>query len=157
MEGLAAVEYARINKIRVGIRHARKAVGGFWTVRGNLYLNSIHYTMESSLKNPRAWTLFMHEVRHLQQGMITALSIFGELDAWQYEFKVYKRITGKNLDTRLEELLALPLNYDRSNLQRARTLMMAYARKGYAAGFLPLYPLTREIRYWFTGRIKPDN
>jgi len=157
MEGLAAAEYAQINKIRVGIRHAGKAVGGFWTLRGNIFLNSIHYTMDSSLRDPRAWTLFIHEVRHLQQGMITALSIFGELDAWQYEFKVYKRITGKNLDARLEEILALPLNYDRPNLQHARTLMIAYARKGYAAGILPLYPLTREVRYWFTAGINPDN
>ncbi|MBL8102380.1 MAG: hypothetical protein JNM02_07620 [Anaerolineales bacterium] len=151
-EGHEAVEYVRARKIKVGMRRARKSVGAFWTLEGKFFLNSIHHTKESVLENPRAWTLFVHEVRHLQQGALTALSIYGELDAWQVEFNLYKRLTGKSLHAVLEELLSLPLNMDRKNLEHARKLMMQYAGKGYGANWLPLYPIHKEIRYWVTRR-----
>jgi len=149
-EGRQAVEYVRTNRIRIGLKRARKSVGAFWTLTRKFYLNSAYYTHESSLVDPRAWTIFVHEVRHLQQGPITALSLYGELDAWQYEFRLYKRITGQELKPALEELLSLPLSHDRANLRRARDLMTAFAGKGYLAWILPLYPITREIRYWIT-------
>ncbi len=151
-EGRDAVEYVRSRKIKVGMRRARKNVGAFWTFPGNFFLNSIHYTKESILENPRAWTLFVHEVRHLQQGILTALSIYGELDAWQVEFKLYKKLTGKTLPTVLEELTSLPLTMDRNILQHARKLMTQYAGKGYLANLLPLYPIHKEIKYWVTRR-----
>jgi hypothetical protein len=151
-EGREAVEYVRTKKIRVGMRRARKSVGAFWTLEGKFFLNSVHHTYDSVLENPRAWTLFVHEVRHLQQGMLTALSIYGELDAWQVEFNLYKRLTGKTLHKNLEELLSLPLNMNRDNLQHARRLMIQYAGKSYGANWLPLYPIHKEIKYWVTRR-----
>ncbi len=151
-EGREAVEYVRTKKIRVGMRRARKSVGAFWTLEGKFFLNSVHHTYDSVLENPRAWTLFVHEVRHLQQGMLTALSIYGELDAWQVEFNLYKRLTGKTLHKNLEELLSLPLNMNRDNLQNARRLMIQYAGKSYGANWLPLYPIHKEIKYWVTRR-----
>jgi hypothetical protein len=151
-EGREAVDYVRTRKIKVGMRRARKSVGAFWTLEGNFFLNSIHHTQESILENPRAWTLFVHEVRHLQQGMLTALSIYGELDAWQVEFNLYKRLTGKTLHATLEELLSLPLNMDRDTLQRAREIMIQYAGKSYGANWLPLYPIHKELKFWVTRR-----
>ena len=151
-EGREAVDYVRTRKIKVGMRRARKSVGAFWTLEGNFFLNSIHHTQESILENPRAWTLFVHEVRHLQQGMLTALSIYGELDAWQVEFNLYKRLTGKTLHATLEELLSLPLNMDRDTLQRAREIMIQYAGKSYGANWLPLYPIHKELKYWVLHR-----
>jgi hypothetical protein len=149
-EGRLAVEYIRGKKTRVGVKHARKSVGAFWTLPGNIHLNSIHHTYESTLTNPRAWTLLIHEVRHLQQGWITALSVHGELEAWQYEFNAYKKLINRKLVPVLEELLSLPLNFDRDVLRRTRVLMQAYAGRGYRIDLLPLYPLGREIKYWFT-------
>lgn len=151
-EGRDAVEYVRARKIKVGMRRARKSVGAFWTLERKFYLNSVHYTAESILENPRAWTLFVHEVRHLKQGALTALSIYGELDAWQVEFNLYRKLIGKPLQATLEELLSLPLNMDRNNLRRARGLMIQHAGKGYGANLLPLYPIHKEIKYWITRR-----
>ncbi len=151
-EGREAVEYVRANKTKVGLIRARKSVGAFWTLTRRIGLNSRYYTRESSLENPRALTIFVHEVRHLQQGPMTALSIYGELDAWQYEFRLFKKITGKALHATLEELLTLPLNFDRANLRRAQRLMTKFAGRGYAAWILPLYPITQEIRFWVTRR-----
>jgi hypothetical protein len=149
-EGAEAARFVRRNNIRVGFRRARKSVGAFWKWGRRFYLNKVHYTMESALENPRAWTLFVHEVRHLQQGAFTAMSVYGELDAWQCEFRLLKKLTGQTLKPELEELLALPLGYDRAILKRARKLMNSFASVWYGAWILPLYPIHKEILFWVT-------
>ncbi|MEW6406543.1 MAG: hypothetical protein AB1649_32565 [Chloroflexota bacterium] len=152
-EGYATVKYLRARGTKIGIKRARKSVGGFWTPTGSIFLNSIHHSYEGSLDNPRAWTLLIHEARHLQQGLLTALSVYGELDAWQHEFRIYKKLTNSEFSPALEELLRLPLNWDRTNLAQARHLMQTHAGKGYRIDLLPLYPLPKEIRYWLTRRV----
>lgn len=149
-EGREAVDYIRTKKTYIGVKRARKSVGAFWTLAKSAYLNSTHYSQEASLTSPNAWVLLIHEVRHLQQGPLTALSIYGELDAWQYQLQVLKKITGKQLVPPLEEILSLPLNMNRKNLQHARQLMTQFAGKSYGAGLLPLYPIHKEIGYWLT-------
>jgi hypothetical protein len=148
-EGKEAVDYIRAHKTYIGIKRARKSVGAFWTLTRAAYLNSLHYSQESSLVNPNAWTVLIHEVRHLQQGWLKALSIYGELDAWQYQFRLLKKLTGNQVAPVLEEILSLPLNMERKNLQHARQLMTRYAGKRYGANWLPLYPIHQEIKYWF--------
>lgn len=149
-EGAEAVRFVRENRIRVGMKRARKSVGAFWTLERSFYLNKVHYTMESALENPRAITLFVHEVRHLQQGILTAMSIYGELEAWQYEFRLYKKLTGKTLKPELGELLALPLSYERATLRHAQRLMTKFAGFWYMAWMLPLYPIHKELMFSIT-------
>jgi len=107
-----------------------------------------HYSYETPLDDLRVKTLIIHEARHLQQGMVTALSVYGELDAWQLEFGIYHRVQGQYPHPVIAELMTLPLKYDRGVLKKAAVLMQAYAGKGYRVDLLPLYPLDREIRYW---------
>jgi len=149
-EGAAAVRFVKEKQVKVGMRRARKSVGAFWTLSQNFYLNSVYFTRESALENPRAWTIFVHEARHLQQGALTAISVYGELDAWQVEFRLYKKLTGKTLKPEFEELLGLPLSFDRAVLKRARQLMSAIAGFWYGAWILPLYPIHKEVSYWVT-------
>jgi hypothetical protein len=149
-EGKAAVDFIRKRRTQIGIKKARPNVGAFWTVFGNIRLNSHYYTYETPLDDLRIKTLIIHEARHLQQGLLTALSVYGELDAWQLEFRVYHRIKGKYPHSAIAELMTLPLEYDRDVLKKAVTLMQAYAGKGYRIDLLPLYPLGREIRYRLT-------
>lgn len=149
-EGAEAVRFVREKKIRVGMKRARRSVGAYWAWTKSFYLNKVHYTMESALENPRAVTLFVHEVRHLQQGILTAMSVYGELDAWQYEFRLYKKLTGKELKPELEELLSLPLGNDRAVLKKAQGLMTKFAGVWYLAWLLPLYPLHKEMLFWVT-------
>jgi hypothetical protein len=151
-EGRQAVDYIRRHKTHIGLKRARKSVGAFWTLTRSAYLNSAHHSQEAALISPHAWSLLIHEVRHLQQGWLMAFSIYGELDAWQYQFLVIKKITGKQLAPKLEEILTLPLNMDRENLRHAQKLMTEYAGKSYGANWLPLYPIHKEIRYWLAGR-----
>jgi hypothetical protein len=152
-EGHAAVDYIRAHRTRINLRRARPGVGAFWTIRGAINLNSFHYTYESTLTQPRAWTSLIHEVRHLQQGFFTALSVYGELEAWQTEYRVYFRLLKLNPTPALEELLSLTVNWDRANLRLARDLMIQHAGRGYRIDLLPLYPLPLEIKYVLTGRI----
>ena len=151
-EGKAAVDFIRARRTQIGIKRARPSVGAFWTMFGNIRLNSHYYTYETPLDDLRIKTLIIHEARHLQQGPIVALSVYGELDAWQLEFRVYHRIKGKYPHSAIAELMTLPLEYDRAVLRNAVNLMQAYAGKGYRIDPLPLYPLGREIQYWLTRR-----
>jgi hypothetical protein len=149
-EGRSAVEFLRTRQTKIGFRQVRPNVGAFWTVFGNIHLNSRYYTYETPFDDLRIKTLIIHEARHLQQGLIVALSVYGELDAWQLEFGIYHRIKGKYPHPAIAELMNLPLGYDRAILQEAARLMQRYAGKGYRADLLPLFPLPREIKYWIT-------
>ena len=148
-EGRAAVNFLRSRGTKVGFKKVRPNVGAFWTVFGNIRLNSHYYGYNTSLDDLRIKTLIVHEVRHLQQGLFTALSVYGELDAWQLEFGIYHRVRGRYPHPAVAELMTLPLKYDRNVLRKAVKLMQDYAGKGYRADLLPLYPWGREIRYWF--------
>jgi hypothetical protein len=119
-------------------------------VFGNIRLNSHYYNYDTPLDDLRIKTLIIHETRHLHQGLFTALSVYGELDAWQLEFKLYHRIKGKYPHAAISELMTLPLEYNRDQLRKAAKLMQDYAGKEYRIDLLPLYPLGREIRYWLT-------
>jgi hypothetical protein len=151
-EGRTAVEFLRARGTRIGFQRARPNIGAFWTVFGNIRLNSRYYTYETPLDDLRIRTLVIHEARHLQQGIVTALSVYGELDAWQLEFGIYYRIKGNYPHAAVAELMTLPLEYDRSVLKQAARLMQTYAGNGYRVDLLPLFPLGKEIKYWVTRR-----
>jgi hypothetical protein len=146
-EGRAAVEFIHTHKTKIGFKRVRPNIGAFWTVFGNIRLNSLYYTYETPFDDLRIKTLIIHEARHLQQGLMTALSVYGELDAWQLEFGIYHRIKGVYPHAAIEELMNLPLKHDRTVLKKAAHLMQAYAGKGYRADLLPLFPAGREIKY----------
>ena len=146
-EGQAAANYVRGHRTCIGFRQVRKNIGAFWTIFGNINLNTRHYTLETDPADPRVTTLLIHEVRHLRQGLVTALSVYGELEAWQLQFRLYHSMTNIKMPRAIEEMTSLPLNWDRVVLRRASELMQEYAGKGYRADLLPLYPLGKEIFY----------
>lgn len=152
-EGSAAASYLRAHKTRIGFRKARASVGAFWTPFGALYFNALHYSSRMNPADARMLTLLIHETKHLQQGLIAALSVYGELEAWQLQFSVYHRKTNEKMSPTIEALLALPLGWDRATLRRARELMQEHAGKGYRVDLLPLYPLGKEIRYRLWGKM----
>jgi hypothetical protein len=147
-EGCAAVEFLKARRVKIGFKKVRPNIGAFWTSFGNIRLNSHYYSYETALDDLRIRTLIVHEARHLQQGLVTALSVYGELDAWQLEFGVYHRVKGRYPHPAIAELMQLPLMGDRAVLKKAAGLMQDYAGKGYRVDLLPLYPLGREIQYW---------
>ena len=151
-EGRVAADFLRARRAKIGFRRVRPNVGAFWTPLGNIRLNTLYYSSETPLDELRIKTLIIHEARHLQQGILTALSVYGELDAWQLGYGVYHRIKGTYPHPAVAELMGLPLGFDRAVLRKAANLMQAYAGKGYRVDLLPLYPLHIELRYWVFGK-----
>jgi hypothetical protein len=147
-EGLNAMQYIHTHKTQIGFKRIRPNIGAIWTLFGNIRLNVIYYNYDTPMDDLRMKTLIIHEVRHLQQGIPTALSVYGELDAWQLEFRIYRRIKGCYPHAAIAELMTLPLEHDRDVLRRAVLLMQAYAGRGYRADLLPLFPAGKEVRYW---------
>ena len=150
--GKESAEYIRTNNVRMHFKKYSKSTGARWFLFRQISLNKLYYSPEGDVNDPRILSLLVHEVHHLKQGVITALSVYGELDAWQVEFRFYKEIRPERLHPALEELLSLPLNFDRDNLHRAAKLMQDYSGKGYHINWLPIYPLHKEVGYWFTKR-----
>jgi hypothetical protein len=83
----------------------------------------------------------------LRQGPATALSVYGELEAWQIGFRFLRRHRRRGLHPLVDALLSLPLQRDRAVLLEARRLMQAYASRAYRADLLPLFPWGDELRW----------
>jgi hypothetical protein len=125
--------------------------GAAWSMDGNIHLNARDYSPDSNPGDPALLSLVVHEVHHLQQSFVMALSVYGELDAWQVGFRFYQAKTKLPLHPILRDLLNLPLNWDRSVLKYAADLMKTYS-PGYRIHLLPLYPFDKEIIWRFNRR-----
>lgn len=152
-EAVEALDYIRRHATRVSVHG--QPTGARWTVDRRI---EIHPRFaELAPDDPYAISLIVHEVRHLQQGPLIALSVFGELDAWQLQFGLLRSWTGHyHVDPQrnsvLEQLMSLGLGWDRGMLQEARRLMQAYAGTQYRVDLLPLYPLPAELTFRISGR-----
>ena len=147
-----AAEFIRNRRVKINFQQRNHSIGAFWDLLGNISLNTRYFDVTTPLNNPRMICLVVHEVVHLRQGLITALSVYGELEAWQVDFRLYYQLTGSAPHPLLAELLSLPLKRDRAILSRARALMRQYAGKGYRVDLLPLFPLFDEIRWHLSGK-----
>lgn len=147
--GRETAQYIRDRKIRIGVR--RQSSGARWALGRHIDLSPRY--LDGPPGSPYALSLVVHEIQHLKQGPLTALSVYGELDAWQVQFRFLLEVAGGYTGVPgqamvIRDLLQLPLGWDRAALQAARGLMQQYAGKVYRADLLPLYPLHHEILYW---------
>ncbi len=152
-QGQAALQL--LVKRRVKVAFHDQPTGARWTLGGEIQLHPRY--SESGPDDPYPMSLVVHEARHLEQGLFTALSVYGELDAWRVQFVLLRSLTGQyhpdpQRDWTLSRLMSLGLSGDRGMLARARNLMQDYAGKTYRVDLLPLYPLPQEIRYFITRR-----
>jgi hypothetical protein len=150
-EGAAAVSFIKNRNVRLGFRK-QKSTGAMWSINGNIYLNANSYSLSTPPTNAFMLSLVAHEALHLKQGFVTALSVYGELDAWQLGFRIYQTLGGKYVSSALSELMGLQVRYDREMLKKVRFLMQEYAGKGYRIDLLPLFPAWKELGYFFTGK-----
>ncbi len=137
-EGRAARDFLRARRVKVGLRP--QPTGARWTLFGHIELHPNQVDNEAY-----ALSLIVHEVRHLKQGFFGALSVRGELEAWQEQFAFLKSQTGQyaaspRLNAIIEQLMTLSLD-SRADLIRARALIREYAGPNYRINWLPLYPL----------------
>lgn len=144
LEGRAARDFLRARRVKVGLRP--QPTGARWTLFGHIQLHPNQVDNEAY-----ALSLIVHEVRHLKQGFFGALSVRGELEAWQEQFAFLKSQTGQytaspRLNAIIEQLMTLSLD-SRADLIHARELIREYAGPKYRIHWLPLYPICKEIGY----------
>ncbi len=147
-QGEAVAGYLRERRVRLGFHD--QPTGARWTILGEIQLHPRYAHLPPD--DPYSLSLIVHEARHLQQGFFTALSVMGELEAWQEQFAFLANLMGQySFDLQegmiIEELMKLSLD-SRADLVFARALMRDYAGPKYRINWLPLYPLGREIRFW---------
>src|SRR5512142_3016565 len=147
-EAAEALHYIQQRRTRVSV-HAQPT-GARWTADRRIEIHPRFAQLAPD--DPYALSLVVHEVRHLKQGPLVALSVYGELDAWKLQFALLNKWTGHyHLDPHknrvLQQLMDLPLAWDRAVLEGARRLMQLYAGKQYRVDLLPLYPLPAELAY----------
>jgi hypothetical protein len=152
-EAAAALDYIHKHRIKLGLHD--QPTGARWTIRRRIDLNPSFAAGPAD--DAAAVSLLIHEVRHLQQGPLTALSVYGEMEAWQLQFRFLKEIRGRyhadpSRDAILAEIIEQPLGWERGVLQHVRELMQHYAGPAYRIDLLPLYPLHRELVFRLTGR-----
>lgn len=150
-QGRSTFQFLSDHKIKVGFHE--QPTSARWTITGNIELHPRFANGPPDAPYPLS--LIIHEVRHLQQGFFTALSVYGELDAWQLQFYFLKSLTGQyhlilNKNMIIGDLMSLSVVFDRRVLKRSVLLMKAYAGDGYLVNLLPLYPLPREIRFFLS-------
>ncbi len=153
-QAIEALDYIRQRGTRISVHD--QPTGARWTLDRRIEIHPRFAALPPD--DPYALSLVVHEVRHLQQGFLTALSVYGELDAWQLQFALVKSWTGHfhadaNKDQILQRIMSLPLGWDRAVLEDARHRMQAYAGKQYRVDLLPLYPLPAETAYRLLGKI----
>jgi hypothetical protein len=151
--GAAAVQYMRLRGITLGMHDQPTAAR--WRLEKRIEIHPRY--ADGAADAPYALSLVVHEVEHLRQGLFVALSVYGELAAWQAQFVFMGEVAGRFHDDPRQEgviarLSALALCWDRSVLESARRLMREYAGESYRIDLLPLYPLHQEIVFWLTRR-----
>jgi hypothetical protein len=151
-DGVSAVNFIKSRNIKIGFSK-QNATGAKWSLDGNIYLNANSYSLATPPTDAFMLNLVAHEALHLKQKLITALSVYGELEAWQLGFRIYHALGGSIFSSALNELMSLPVGYDRDMLKKVRFLMQDYAGKGYRIDLLPRYPFWKEIVYDITRKV----
>lgn len=93
------------------------------------------------------FALLAHEAKHLEQGIAEALSVRGELMAWQLHFDVLTQSGAKPACHLWREIRGLDPE-SRADVKRARALIRESAGPGYHIDWLPIWPLPAEVALW---------
>ena len=118
-----------------------------WTLDRNIKLDTPRYSLNTSPADVFMLSLIVHEAWHLEQGPLLALSVLGELGAWQIQHDAlvelgepYPKKILKNAD--LIRMLPSPLDGPVSIdvLMLAQGLMLDSQGWGYLIWLLPLRP-----------------
>ncbi|MCC6298744.1 MAG: hypothetical protein IT314_05570 [Anaerolineales bacterium] len=140
-----------INQSMVDMGFFPQKTGAGWTLFGNLILKP-----GIDLNSPFNNSLIVHEVLHLQQPLLTRLSVYGELLAWQLQYQAYYDVTGLHFGEQGATFSQDPLNADRwkilsqlnpdslQDLETAQKLMREID-PAYRSNLLPLEPISKTI------------
>lgn len=151
--GRDSVAYIRRHRTRLGFSR-QQGSGARWfdwrRLRFGVFLNADY--ADKPPDDPWLCSLLAHEVEHLKQGLLEALSVRGELVAWQLQFDVLEDLSAAPSGRASRELRTLK-PASRADLGRARALMKTIGGPKYHIELLPLLPLPAEIAHWLSRTI----
>jgi len=144
--GRASAEYIKRRRSYLGLSR-QKHTGATWfnwrRLRFGVFLNASYADRQPD--DPYLCSLLAHEAKHLEQGVVEALSVRGELVAWQLQYDVLVEFSIQP-DQPWQQLYALD-SASRADLERAQSLMKHIAGPEYRIDWLPLCPLPAEVAY----------
>jgi len=145
--------YIMNNNVQFGFTDQN--TGASWTFDGNINLSAQSYSLNTSPAHVYMLSLIVHEARHLEQGRLLALSVLGELDAWQIQYDALvelgeshpeNRLTNADLIRMLPSPSAGPVSD--ADLMAAGELMIQSQGWGYLVWLLPLRPEEWYSNHW---------
>lgn len=142
--GAHAVDY--VSDRNVQLTFAPQTTGAKWTLPGMLVGPKVIAINSKQAKGVEdgsdAWSisLIAHEAKHYEQGLFLALSVYGELEAWQLQMRVLRDLKAPPTHPALLALEKLKLSHDPKVLREAARLMQE-ASPGYRIDLLPLNPI----------------
>jgi hypothetical protein len=142
--GRQAVDYLARRKGMVSF--GAQSTGAKWTPKGMLIgppdIIVSSKQMKATKEGKDAWSisLIAHEAKHYQQGLFVALSVYGELEAWQLQMRVLRELGAPPKHAALLAIEKLKLSHDPKVLREAARLMVEFS-PGYRIDLLPLNPI----------------
>lgn len=142
--GKKAVDF--ISGRNVKLSFGAQPTGAKWTVKGMLVGPPEIVISDKQAKSTKegkdAWSisLIAHEAKHYQQGLLVALSVYGELEAWQLQMRISRDLGAPPKHHALLAIEKLKLSHDPEVLREAVRLMKEFA-PGYRIDLLPLNPV----------------
>lgn len=143
-EGRRAVQYVASRKVKLAF--GKQPTGAKWTLKGMLIgppeivINDRQTKSTQSGRDAWALSLIAHEAKHYQQGLFVALSVYGELEAWQLQMRVLRELGAPPTHPALLAIEKLKLSHDPAVLRQAARLMKEFS-PGYRIDLLPLNPI----------------
>lgn len=149
--GQACVEYITQRGLRFGFC-PQKYTGACWfdwrRLRFGVFLNNDYANKPPN--DPWLCSLLAHEAKHVEQGLPEALSVRGELVAWQLQYDILTQFSAEPAADAWQDLRALSPD-SRGDLSQAQTLMKRIGGPGYHIDWLPFWPLPAEVVHRLKG------
>lgn len=133
--------------IRIGFSPQR--TGAKWTLSGHIKLATKGYSMDTSPSNAPMLAKVVHEVQHLQDGFLMALSVEGEVRGWAAEYWAREELNAPLRRNRSlwREVALTPENPTNADLKKAKAaIRQMTVWHSYLIWILPLRPLCGLVR-----------
>jgi hypothetical protein len=150
-----AAEYIIDNDVAVTFAFMSGGAAAKWTLSGDVVVDPRHYGVDvgngiylhPDPSNPKVLGAIVHEVKHLQQGWMLAISVEGEVGGWRAEYEARRELGSPIRSTHWTNVAMTPASPSNQELEFAQSEMMAYVNNDwrYLAWLLPLRPSYWEL------------
>ena len=133
-----AAQYILDHGVRIGF--SRQSTGARWTLRGDIELSSLHYSLATDPGKARLLGAVVHEATHLEQGAALALSVQGEVAAWKAEYEALAELQVSPACSHWKAVALSPHEPASLSLREARSRILRRTGYRYLIWLLPLRP-----------------